>query len=168
MEEKKWYVVKTNIRAEKKVNERIINMGFETYLPLQEVVRVWSDRKKKVSVPLIASTLFVSSVQSELKIIYSVQGVSTILMYLKKPAIVLEHEINNMRILLEHEGVDLLEEKRAFLKGEAVQVIRGPFKGLVALATSTEQKFRVVVELESLGTCFSVNVPKSYVRKIVK
>lgn len=166
MEEKKWYVVKTNVRAEKKVNERLVNTGFETYLPLQSTIKIWSDRKKKVSEPLIASTLFVYSTPGELQMIYPIQGVHSILMYLKKPAIVHNHEINNLRILLQQDVFNALEQKLEFSKGETVQVTRGPFQGLIATAINTGQKFRVVVKLESLGTGFSVNIPKSYVRKI--
>lgn len=38
--------------AEKKVKERLDQIGIENYLPLRTEYRVWSDRKKKVSVPL--------------------------------------------------------------------------------------------------------------------
>jgi hypothetical protein len=53
--EKHWLVIYTKPRAEKKVNERLLEEGFETYLPLQKVIRQWSDRKKKVEVPLFNS-----------------------------------------------------------------------------------------------------------------
>jgi len=166
VEEFNWYVVKTNVRSEKKVNERLIQAGFETYLPLQQTIKIWSDRKKKVEVPLIASTLFVYTTAQALTRIYPITGVSSILMYLKKPAIVHDYEINNLRILLQQDVMNASEQKLELLQGETVQVTRGPFQGLIATAINTGQKFRVVVELESLGTSFSVNVPKSYVRKI--
>ena len=52
-----WYVVKTRSRAEVKVAERIDSKGLHVYLPLQRTIRQWSDRKKKVDVPLISNTL---------------------------------------------------------------------------------------------------------------
>ena len=163
----KWFVVKTKIRAEKKVNERLMNANFETYLPLLTTLKIWSDRKKKVSEPLIPSTLFVYTTETQLKNIYPIQGVSSILKYLTKPAIVHEHEINNMRILLQEGNTnEALEEISAPVKGQTVRVTRGPFQGLIATAVQTDQKFRIVVELESLGTGFFVNIPKSYVRKV--
>lgn len=168
MEEFNWYVVKTTVRSEKKVNERLIKAGFKTYLPLQQTIKIWSDRKKKVEEPLIASTLFVYTTAHALVRIYPITGVSSILMYLKKPAIVQNYEINNLRILLQQDKIAASEQKLELLQGDTVQVTRGPFQGLIATAIYTGQKFRVVVELESLGTSFSVNVPKSYVRKIEK
>ena len=56
---KKWHVIYTAPRAEKKVNERLESQGVETYLPLQKTLRQWSDRKKKVSIPLFNSYVFV-------------------------------------------------------------------------------------------------------------
>ena len=43
-----WYAVYTAARAEKKVKERLDQIGIENYLPLRTEYRVWSDRKKKV------------------------------------------------------------------------------------------------------------------------
>ena len=48
MEEKKWYVIKTTSRSEKKVAERIDAIGVQSYLPLMQSIRQWSDRKKKI------------------------------------------------------------------------------------------------------------------------
>ena len=42
-----WYAVYTAARAEKKVKERLDQIGIENYLPLRTEYRVWSDRKKK-------------------------------------------------------------------------------------------------------------------------
>ena len=161
-----WHVVRTSVRAEKKVNERLEKANFQTYLPLLNTVKIWSDRKKKVQEPLIASTLFVYASLDELSSIYSIQGVVSILKYLNKPAIVQEHEINNLRILLQQESSPELHPIMHLIKGETVQVTSGPFQGLIATAVNTDNKFRVVVELESMGTGFVVNIPKSFVRKI--
>ena len=40
-----WYAVYTAARAEKKVKERLDQIGIENYLPLRTEYRVWSDRK---------------------------------------------------------------------------------------------------------------------------
>ena len=50
-----WYAVYTSSRAEKRVKERLEQVGIECYLPLRTEFRMWSSRKKKVSVPLILS-----------------------------------------------------------------------------------------------------------------
>ena len=161
-----WYVVKTNIRAEKTVNARLLKIGFETYLPLLQTMKIWSDRKKMVEQPLIPSTLFVYSTEETLKEIYKVQGVHTILKYLGKPAIVKENEIENLRILLTEEVQKDIKEIEFIEKGSPIEVIKGPFRGLIATAVEVDNKFRVVVQIESLETGFTVNVAKSCVKLI--
>ena len=56
---KKWFVIKTRSRAEKKTVERLDLLGFTSYLPLQTTVKQWSGRKKKVKLPLIPGIAFV-------------------------------------------------------------------------------------------------------------
>ena len=163
--QEQWMVVKTNPRAEKKVNERMVNAGFKTYLPLVTTIKVWSDRKKKVEQPLIPSTLFVYTSSELLKDVYCINGVHSILKFLGKPAIVQEHEIENLRILLSQKEESNIETTDRYKKGEVVQVVRGPFQGLIANVMKTASSFRLVVEIESLGSGFVVNVPRSYVEK---
>ena len=69
-----WFVVKTNSRAEKRVAERIDKIGLKVYLPLIDSIKQWSDRKKKIQTPLIASTLFVNCEVQELSKLYDIQG----------------------------------------------------------------------------------------------
>ena len=47
-----WYALYTQPRQEKKVVSRLEQLGIEVYCPLLIQVRQWSDRKKKVEVPL--------------------------------------------------------------------------------------------------------------------
>jgi transcription antitermination factor NusG len=161
-----WYVVKTNSRAEKKVFERLESLGLEAYLPLVTTIKQWSDRRKKVEVPLISSTLFLHCQESDLKILYNVIGFHTLLYYLGKPAKVRDYEIQNLRILLQE---NLEFEKEQFLniqEGDKVEVIRGPFQGLIATSLEVSRTHKLIVEIESLEQRFVVHVPKSYVRKI--
>lgn len=160
-----WYALRSNSRAEKKVAERLIENGFETYLPLVTTLKMWSDRKKKVQSPLISSFVFIKTDKEQLIDALNVQGVAGVLRFLGKPAIIPEHEINNMKILLnEMDQVKLLANDR-LKKGEEVEVVQGPFAGLLAEAIEVKGKYRVVVNIAALGAAFSVNIPMSFVQK---
>lgn len=163
---RKWYVIKTNVHSEIKVHDRLEKDGFEIYLPLIKTIKIWSDRKKKVTKPLIASTLFIHVSHKDLRYIYPYQGVHSVLTYLGKPAVVKDHEINNLRLLLQENSFIDVESTTEFVAGETVQVIRGSFQGMIGTAIETEKRFRLLIDIQSLGTGFVVNVPKNCVRKL--
>lgn len=163
----KWYVVKCNSKAEKKIAELLMEKNFIVYLPLQIVVKQWSDRKKTTKVPLIPSTVFVCCSISELSDVYLVQGVNGVLKFLSKPAVVKDSEIENLRILeKEIDGNLILLNNDDVENGDLVQVVKGPLKGLSGTCTERDSKYRIFVSLESVGMKYVVNVPKSFVKKV--
>jgi transcription antitermination factor NusG len=165
VEEKRWFVVYTKPRSEKKVSERMALAGLEVYLPLQKVMKQWSDRKKKVELPLIPSVLFVRLEWNEIASVYSIVGVTGVLKYLGQAAIVKDQEIQNLRILLQEVFVDELTQVD-IQAGDLVEVISGPFKGMQALAIQLQNSMRLIIEIKNLGFGFSVNVPKNYVKPL--
>ena len=160
-----WFVVKTNPKAELKVKQRLIDAGLSTFLPTITVIKIWSDRKKKTQQVLIPSTLFVQANANQLNDVYPIQGVHSILKFLGKPAVVKDHEINTLKILTENGETDVVSPVSNYKKGELVEVCNGPFNGLIAHVLQDKSKFRLIVEIESLGSGFEVNVPKSFVQK---
>ena len=60
-----WFVIQTKPRNEKKVEQQIIARNVEVFLPLVTSIRYWSDRKKKVQVPLFSGYLFVHATEEE-------------------------------------------------------------------------------------------------------
>lgn len=143
-----WYALYTKPRNEKKVEEQLHKMGLEVFCPKVTVVKQWSDRKKKVSQPLIPSYVFIKIKEQERDLVFSVSGVVRYLFFLGKPAIIKESEINAMKETLNHDfkevGVMDLE------KGQKFTIEEGTFKGQEA--TFLEQKGnKIILRLESLG-----------------
>lgn len=54
-----WYAVQTMARHEKRVNSQLQEKGIFTFLPLLQEVHRWSDRRRKVDVPLFNCYTFV-------------------------------------------------------------------------------------------------------------
>ena len=50
--EQNWYALYTKPRFEKKVSSLLFENNFNCYLPLVSTIKQWSDRKKKVELPL--------------------------------------------------------------------------------------------------------------------
>lgn len=160
-----WYAIQTKSRNEKKVNERLILKGFETYLPLVTTIKLWSDRKKKVSTPLISSFVFVKTKKENLIRAIETQGTAGVLKYLGKPAIIRDYEIENIKILMQDSSQVLPLEDVVYEPGECVQVVNGAFAGLIAELIQVQGKHRIIVKIESLGSRFAINIPLSFIKK---
>lgn len=44
IKKKNWYVFYTSPRAEKKVNEYLLSLGYESFLPLKSEFKIWRNR----------------------------------------------------------------------------------------------------------------------------
>lgn len=158
-----WFVVYTKTNAEKQVQERLHAAGFEVYLPLQESLRQWSDRKKKVKLPLIRSVVFVRCMRTVLNNVYAISGVQGVLKYLGQPAVVRPAEIQNLQLLLqESSAVSIVSERIA--PGSPVVLTAGPLKGMHATAVEELNAYRLQICLEALGVAYAVSVPKQFVQ----
>src|ERR1700693_340255 len=58
-EELRWYALHTRARHEKAIERRLRDQGMETFVPTAIQVHRWSDRKKKVEVPLFSCYVFI-------------------------------------------------------------------------------------------------------------
>jgi transcriptional antiterminator RfaH len=162
----KWFAIYTQSRTEKKVFERLTKADFEAFLPLTTVVKQWSDRKKKVKVPLINSYVFVNTSRKKINNLLKIPGVVGVLKYLGKPAIIKNFEISNLKIIVNTiEEVELIDEID-LKEGEDVEVISGAFSGLLAKYISFSGKYRVIVEVYSLKSFIAVNIPLKNIRKL--
>ena len=72
LDSKKWFVVYTKPRTELKVSQRLSVLGIENYTPTRMEVRQWSDRKKKILVPLLPSMVLVSIHEKEVNKVFEV------------------------------------------------------------------------------------------------
>ena len=160
-----WYAIQTKSRNEKKVLERLLIKGFEAYLPLVTTIKLWSDRKKKVTSPLISSFVFVKTKKENLIRALETQGTAGVLKFLGKPAIIRDYEIENLKILMNDSAQVTPLEDVIYEPGEHVQVVNGAFTGLIAELIRIQGKHRIIVKIDSLGSKFSINIPLSFIKK---
>jgi len=99
---KKWFVLYTKPRNEIKVSQRLSALGIENYTPTKLEVRQWSDRKKKILVPLLPSMLLVSIHEKEVNKVFEVAGVVRYLFENQKRAEVSNEEVLAMKYYLEN------------------------------------------------------------------
>ncbi|MCM4167392.1 Transcription antitermination protein RfaH [Arenibacter antarcticus] len=92
-----WYVLFTKPQNEKKAASRLQAMNITAYCPLRMEVRQWSDRKKKVEVPLLPSMILVQLEEKERNIVFQAPGVVRYMHWLGKPAVVTEEEVTALK-----------------------------------------------------------------------
>jgi len=96
-EYKQWFVIYVKVRQEFKVAERLENIGIQTFLPYKKEIRQWSDRKKKIKVPLLPSMLLVFVEEKDIPKIFTVPGPVRFLFEQGTRATVSEEEITAMQ-----------------------------------------------------------------------
>ena len=94
---KNWFVLYTKPKNELKVCKRLSSIGIEVYTPTRIEIRQWSDRKKKVLVPLLPSMVLVQLTEQEVSCVFDIPGVVRYLFFNGKRATVTAHEIEAMQ-----------------------------------------------------------------------
>lgn len=146
-----WYVLYTAARAEKQVKDRIDALGVECWLPLHRAPRVWSDRIKMVDIPLFSSYVFVKCTDPVLRDLIRVYGVSRIVYYNGKPAVVRQKEIDAIKEFLEKAA------QHSLCAGEEVEILCGAMKS-VSGKIKKVKKNHLVLYLEQLGATVCVKL----------
>ncbi len=150
-----WHVIYTRPKFEKKIFERLQERKIETFLPLQKVIRQWSDRKKKVEVPLFPNYLFVRISSPDRWNVLDVNGVVRFLQFEGKSAIISETEVETIRKSLLG---DLEVSNKKFNKGDQVIIVRGPLKGLKGILIENKGRRRLAIRINIIDKSILVNV----------
>jgi transcription termination/antitermination protein NusG len=166
-EGKKWFVFYTKARHEKKVRELLTKAGYEVFLPLQKVMRQWSDRKKKVEVPLFNSYIFVNAFEHQLNDVLQIPGVSWKIMYNGKPAVLRDEEYTIIqRFISSGLFIETSAIPDSLAPLDKVKVMDGPLAGMegILLGMANDQKFTVA--LEGINQIIKVEIQSLLLKKL--
>jgi transcriptional antiterminator RfaH len=148
--EKKWFVVYTKPQQELKVAEQLTAMSITNYCPTITLVKQYSDRKKKVSKPLLSSYVMVHLEENQREKVFACLGIVRYLFFIGKPAVVPASEIILMQDHLNGVYNDI---KVVTLRvGQSHTITEGPFSGVSGRVVQTDNT-KVKLELASLGMC---------------
>ena len=163
---KKWYAVYTKSRAEKKTASELVFNGIEVYLPLQKTIRRWSDRRKKVEIPLIRSYIFVKIAGKEYYEVLKTNGVVSIVKFSGKPVSIPEWQIQNLRILL-GSGKSFKISIEDFHEGDLVSIKSGSLRGLKGIVINRRGRSKLIISLDALEFCFTISIHPALVEPVV-
>lgn len=148
-----WYACYTRARHEKQVETQLRQHGFESYLPVIQQVRQWSDRKKVVQFPLFPSYVFGRFTLREVHAVLTTPGVSTIVRAGGYPTPIPDGDLENVKRFARAIAETGLEvEAQPFLtEGQWVRVQDGPFEGVEGVVVERRGRKRVLVGLAAIG-----------------
>jgi transcriptional antiterminator RfaH len=149
-----WFVIYTKSRQEKMVALQLEKMGITVYCPMINQIRQWSDRKKKVEVPLISSYVFVQLKERDREAVFEVPGIVRYVYWLEKPAIVRDEEIAVMKAWLSTQTVEAKVE--SLRRGDRMKLSSGLFEGKEGFVEEIS-KNRVLLLLPDLGMKIVLN-----------
>ncbi len=148
-----WYALYTKPRYEKKVAERLLQLGIEVYCPLVITFKKWSDRNKKVESPLLPSYLFVKLEAADRNLVFQVPGIVQFVYWLGKPAIIKSQEIEALKSSLKEPIVKV--EIGNLKPKDIVKIDKGPFKGELANVQKVSSS-KITLSLPSLNLLLTI------------
>jgi len=139
-----WHVVYTKPRSEKKVEERLLKNGIEVYCPTYTTLKQWSDRKKKVELPLLPSYVFINMEERMRLEVLQDPGILNFVFWQGKPALISQIEIDTLKTeLLRYETLD-------GEIGDEIIIEHGVFQGMEGVIID-KSKNQTSIYLSSLG-----------------
>jgi len=144
----KWFVVYTKPNFEIKVAEGINAIGLNAYCPVYKEIKQYSDRKKKVTKPLLKSYVLVQLSDADRTKVFTIPGVLRYVFWLGKPAEVRTEEIEILKRSLTGNYDEVSISK--LVKGKEYTIPQGPFKGQTGKVLEILRN-KLRLELPSLG-----------------
>ena len=164
---KRWYVAMVRMHHEKKVAERLDKMGIENFVPVQQEIHQWSDRRKKVEAVLLPMMVFVHVDPKESMEVLSFSTVSRYMVMRGEstPAVIPDEQMARFRFMLDYSEEAICMNSAPLARGEKVRVIKGPLTGLVGELVTVDGRSKIAVRLNMLG-CACADMPVGYVELV--
>lgn len=154
-----WYAVQTRARNEKAISERLREQGLTTFLPLVTEVRRWSDRKKKVELPLFSCYLFVKLAagdHDQRMQVYRTNGVFRIVSMHGELIPIPAAQIDALRTVVTQQ---VPWTEHPFLKiGQRVRIRGGSLEGVEGVLLSRNGDRTLIISVDAIQRSLAVQV----------
>lgn len=153
-----WYAIQTRSRHEKMVAHQLGMKGISHYLPTVTEVHKWSDRTKKVELPLFSCYVFVQVVptnEARVKVL-TTDGVVRFIGQDGQGTAIPAEQIDSVRILL---AQDVACSSYPFLKiGQRVRLRGGALDGVEGIFQSCAGDDTLIVSIDAIQRSMAVRI----------
>lgn len=159
---KYWIAVLVQMNCERKSAEKLSKLGIECYVPVQEEIHRWTDRKKKIYRILIPMVVFIRVDDKEKNIVRNLAFIQKIITYpgQKTPAIIPDSQISQLRYMIDYSKEKVIIKDSSLRIGDKVKVVRGVLKGLEGFVYFVEEKKSMVaIRIDFIGyACVNISI----------
>ena len=157
---KLWYVLYVKSNQEISVQEHInsLEIDLEAYCPTQLVIKQWKDRKKKMLTPLLPKIVLVKTKEKLREQVFIVPGTVRYLFEQKKPAIVRQNEIDELKLITDNKRI-IDHQVLSAIKGDEVDLTNYGFKNIKGIVDKVSKEV-CWVKLDSLGCTLKLTLKK--------
>lgn len=163
---KAWFALYTKPRSEFKAASQIESIGVSYYLPSITKVSQWTDRKKKITEPLIRGYIFIYADERERLLSLEQFSVVRCVFERGRPAKVPDWQIENLKNMLKNDAEFLISNKLA--PGIKVKIKEGPFEGVIGTIQDAENGKTLAVSIDLLNRSIIAHLPKESVFEVVR
>jgi transcriptional antiterminator RfaH len=164
-----WLLLQVKPRQEMRALENLERQQAQCYCPLIQIEKLSRGKRIQVTEALFPGYLFINVQPQQGGLSYttirSSRGVSKIVSFGAEPITIPEVLIEQLK---QREGSGLIDakEKNLPLKGDSVNILEGPFKGLQAVYSHADGQQRAVVLLNLLHQQTPTSLTNTQIQKI--
>ena len=164
--QKFWFALYTKPRCEFKAAKQLEEASVEYYLPSITRLKQWSDRKKKVTEPLIRGYIFILADEKERILSLTQPSIVRCVSEKGNPAKIPAWQIDNLRTMLQTETEYIIKE--GLMPGVKIRILDGPFKDVIAVYREDANEKTIAVSIELLNRSVLAHLPKESSYEILK
>jgi transcription antitermination factor NusG len=159
-----WFALIAKPRHEKSASRILNNKGLESFLPLYQARRQWTDRVQSVDLPLFPGYVFCRFEYERRLAVLTTPGVNSIIGFDNTPAPVPDDEIARIQAIV---ASGLVSQPWPYTRvGEPIRIDRGALAGMEGILLREKDSLRVVVTVEMLRRSVAVEIDRDMIRPV--
>jgi transcriptional antiterminator RfaH len=166
IKEKAWFALYTKPRSEFKAAEQIGENGINYFLPTITKIKQWSDRKKKITEPLLRGYIFIYADEKERITSLEQQSIVRCVFDVGRPAKIPQWQIDNLKTMLGSNSELFIKE--GLIPGTQVRIKDGLFEGVVGIVQNSEGGKTIAVSIDLLNRSIIAYLPKECTFEVLK
>jgi transcription antitermination factor NusG len=164
-----WFAVYTRSRCEKAVSRALEQKKITHYLPVINRKRLYSNRTRSISCPLIPGYIFVQIAFRDYVPVLQTEHVVDFVRFGSEINPIPQMEIDLLRQFSGDTEHEIILAANHYQEGDEVEVTMGPLKGIKGTLITVKGRKSLIVELKNVGHSLQVvHMKLRHVRRLGK